>query len=140
MKCEVSGKVCDENCPTQYEAGNMGEIIENLEAISEIMEQQPCEDCISRRAMLDGLASIAKVKARSDAQKSLMGRVMFFTERLPSVTPKEKTAAWVPTDEEPHEIYECNACGWLLYDQDRTDFKYCPNCGAKMIEPQESEE
>ena len=46
---------------------------------------------------------------------------------------KEKTAAWVPTDEEPHEIYECNACGWLLYDQDRTDFKYCPNCGARMV-------
>lgn len=39
MKCEVSGKVCDENCPTQYEAGNMGEIVENLEAISEILEQ-----------------------------------------------------------------------------------------------------
>lgn len=40
MKCEVSGKACDENCPTQYEAGNMGEIIENLEAISEILEQK----------------------------------------------------------------------------------------------------
>lgn len=48
MKCEVSGKECNENCPTQYAAGNMGEIIENLEAISEIMEQEPCEDCISR--------------------------------------------------------------------------------------------
>ena len=47
--------------------------------------------------------------------------------------PEEKTAAWVPTDEEPHEIYECNACGWLLYDEDRTDFKYCPNCGARMV-------
>ena len=46
---------------------------------------------------------------------------------------QEKTAAWVPTDEEPHEIYECNACGWLLYDIDRTDFKYCPNCGARMV-------
>lgn len=45
---------------------------------------------------------------------------------------KEKTAAWVPIDEEPHEIYECNACGWLLYDVDRADFKYCPNCGARM--------
>ena len=46
---------------------------------------------------------------------------------------QEKTAAWVPTDEEPHEIYECNACGWLLYDEDRADFKYCPNCGARMV-------
>lgn len=48
-----------------------------------------CDDCISRQAVLDGLASIAKVKARSDAQKSLMGRVMFFVEQLPSVMPKE---------------------------------------------------
>lgn len=39
IKClkwkEVSG-TCNVNCPTQYEAGNMGEIIENLEAISKI--------------------------------------------------------------------------------------------------------
>ena len=41
MKCETSGKCCNDNCPTQYEAGNMGEIIENLEAISKILEQQP---------------------------------------------------------------------------------------------------
>lgn len=41
MKCEVSGKPCDDNCPTQYEAGNMGEIIENLEAISKVLEQEP---------------------------------------------------------------------------------------------------
>lgn len=39
MECELSGKGCDENCPTQYEAGNMGEIKENLEAISEILEK-----------------------------------------------------------------------------------------------------
>ena len=40
MKCEVSGKCCDENCPTQYYAGNMGEVIENLEEISKIMENK----------------------------------------------------------------------------------------------------
>lgn len=44
------------------------------------------DDLISRQAVIDGLASIAKAKARSDAQKSLMGRVMFFTEKLPSVS------------------------------------------------------
>jgi len=40
LKCEVNGRVCDDNCPTQYEAGNMGEIIENLEEISKVLEQQ----------------------------------------------------------------------------------------------------
>ena len=49
---------------------------------------KPCEDAISRQAVLDGLASIAKAKARSDAQKILMGRTMFFVEQLPSVTPQ----------------------------------------------------
>ena len=50
LKCEVSGKTCDVNCSTQYDAGNMGEIIENLEAISKVLEQEPildrdCEHC-----------------------------------------------------------------------------------------------
>lgn len=39
LKCEVSGKCCDDNCPIQYYAGTMGEIIENLDAISKAIEQ-----------------------------------------------------------------------------------------------------
>ena len=54
MKCEVSGKCCDENCPIQYDAGNMGEIIENLEEISKTLEKEPCEDAVSRKAVLAG--------------------------------------------------------------------------------------
>ena len=54
------------------------------------LEHEPCGDAISRQAVLDGLASIAKIKAKSDAQKSLMGRVMFFIEQLPTVTTQPK--------------------------------------------------
>ena len=46
LKCEVSGKPCDVNCSTQYDTGNMGEIIENLEAISKTLEQEPILDKI----------------------------------------------------------------------------------------------
>lgn len=73
-------------------------------------------DLISRQAVLDGLVSIAKAKAKSDAQKALMGRVMFFTEQLPPVTPQPK-----PKPKSEHYII-------------------CPNCGCAMVEPQESEE
>lgn len=31
---------CDDNCDTMYHAGNMGEIVENLEAISKILESE----------------------------------------------------------------------------------------------------
>ena len=41
LKCQVSGKYCDDNCDTQYAAGHMGEIIKNLEAISGILDQEP---------------------------------------------------------------------------------------------------
>lgn len=62
--------------------------VKALILVAELLKAKPCEDAISRQAMLDGLISIAKVKARSDAQKSLMGRIMFFTEQLPPVTSK----------------------------------------------------
>lgn len=46
LKCQIKGNSCDDNCPTQYDAGNMGEIIENLEAISKALEQDwiPCSE------------------------------------------------------------------------------------------------
>lgn len=94
-------------------------------------DSAPCEDCVSRRAMLDGLASIAKAKAKSDAQKSLMGRVIFFTEQLPPVTPKPRTGKWIPTqhfDEWYCPTGECSNCGIEhIYG-----LPFCPACGAKM--------
>ena len=59
---------------------------ESVNIIEALERLEPCEDAISRQEMLNGLANIAKAKARSDAQKALMGRVMFFTEHLPSVS------------------------------------------------------
>lgn len=109
------------------------------EEIIKALEQEPCEDCISRQAVLDGIAIIAKAKAKSDAQKSLMGRVLFFTEHLPPVTPQPKTGRWVSIDEEPHEVYECDRCGRVVSTftaniEPHIEYKYCPNCGAKMAE------
>lgn len=60
-----------------------------------ILKEQASEDCISRKAALYGLASIAKAKAKSDAQKSLMGRVMVFIEQLSPVAPQPKTESEV---------------------------------------------
>lgn len=59
LKCEVRGKSCDVNCPTQYDAGNMGEIIENLEVISKALEQEPSGDLISRQAVIDIIKSMS---------------------------------------------------------------------------------
>ena len=108
-------------------------------------------DLISRQAVIDGLARIAKAKAKSDAQQALMGRSMFFVGKLPS---SEKTAEWIKqkTGDElfPEEIV-CSKCyhsnSHLDFDEHNNPIgkvfftsKYCPNCGADMRKESEEEE
>lgn len=108
------------------------------------------DDLISRQAVLEGLASIAKAKAKSDAQKSMMGRTMFFVEQLPSVS-TEKTGRWILTQRDKYIDINCSKCGntrvkdfaygytidELNLDEindllAKNQINYCECCGAKM--------
>ena len=99
-------------------------------------------DLINRQAVLDGLASIAKAKAKSDAQKAMMGRTMFFVEQLPSVS-TENTGHWSrKTKVDAYDLCgvktwgikcQCDRCTFTTtVVEDFGYYKYCPNCGAKM--------
>ncbi len=89
----------------------------------------------------DYLTKLAnKPSMREDCQDIINTTIDINRAAFKLAHPEEKTVAWVPIDAEPHDIHECNACGWLLYDIDTKDFKYCPNCGARMVKPQESED
>lgn len=133
MKCEVSGKCCDDNCSTQYDAGNMGEIIENLEEIAKALEQEPCEDAVSREAVED-------IVMWYDGQGEMLDEI----QKLPSVQPKSKTGhwEWVQYDYNPKlGNWHCSECRCVVVEcVDKNEkggiplYKYCPNCGAKMIE------
>lgn len=90
----------------------------------EELEQQPCEDCISRQAVLDCLTAtgLKKFDFILDARDKI--------KNLPPVTPQQKVGHW-----EKHSYFKdayicssCNTGGNMVYK----DFKYCPNCGAKM--------
>lgn len=93
----------------------------------ESLEQEPCEDAISRQEVLELIA---------DYDLS-MGQVVKGIHALRSVTPQEsKTGKWISTETKGVRYafwcrYKCSLCGGL---SDHTNF--CPNCGAKM----ESEE
>lgn len=127
----------------------------------EALDQQPCDDCISRQAVLDAI----DVKAwefcdyliregRNDEQQP----VSHFAdnlrecvgEDLPPVTPKEKTGRWISfgvqgeIDGQIVRAFTCSKCGAIsifrVSNRNIVNGDLCPNCGAKMIEPQESED
>jgi rubredoxin len=60
-------------------------------------------------------------------------------DALPPVSVAEKVGCWVEIDDEPHEVWECDHCGFVIdgsgcidpYEY-RDTYKYCPNCGARM--------
>ena len=103
-------------------------ISQGLAKDSQGFSQEHCDDAISRQAVLDGLASIAKAKAKSDAQKALMGRVMFFIGQLPPATPIRPKGHWTKefNDLEGETKFACSSCG--KYQLFETDF--CYNCGS----------
>ena len=149
MKCEVDGKCCDENCPTQYNAGNMGEIIKNLEEISKILEQESCEDAIGRSETIEylniNMGWYNEDGEMADSDEKLKA-ITDLINGVPSVTPVPKKCHNANSDYAECDQFVCSNCGIELQDWHRVErdidtgdityhqyeFKYCPNCGAKI--------
>ena len=98
------------------------------------LEQEPCEDAISRQAVLD---VTWEEPSYTDAL-NVLTEVRDKVKALPPVNPqKPKTGHWIPSHIPESILDECSECGFSC---GAFTFNYCPNCGAKMVEPQESED
>lgn len=104
------------------------------------LEQEPCEDAISRLDMLDAVGHGATYTSE-DLQKII--------KALPPVNPQPKIGHWI-SDAIQGEIdgqivkgFICSECGAIsvfrMTGGEIVNGDLCPNCGAKMIKPQESE-
>ncbi len=95
------------------------------------LEQEPSGDLISRQYLLDNCV----------VDKVTMPYVPISKiQEAPSVNPQEpKTGHWI-LDETDNSI-TCDKCGCLIWANDISNGEayYCPNCGAKMVESQESD-
>lgn len=130
--------------------------------ISEWLEQQPCEDCVSKQTLLDiiteqeRLASdrvrdtpssfgnglytwINPAYTRYSAQLSERSQFKTMIQTMPPVTPQPKTGHWIERRNKAtgHIESVCSECG---AEEGYPYNDYCGNCGAKMIEEQESED
>ena len=114
--------------------------VETLNMAIKALEQEPCEDAISRRRVLDLIEHY-----NSDG----LGSVFYGYEqgvkfadavnKLPPVNPQPKTGHWIKSrDCYDNNHFTCPFCGHdIATKADTWDDNYCSNCGAKMVKPQE---
>ena len=124
----------------QYETCYLNK--DDLKVIIKALEQEPCEDAISRQAVFDmckkEIDHISKnwqnYHSPSEA-KSGFAYIATNINDLPPVNPQPKTGHWVRQTDDYHDYYECEYCGIAVGLDDIKN--YCPNCGCRMLEGSE---
>lgn len=135
--------------PTYEEMGKkvaekaLDEFLYDDKSIREWMQIIASEDAISRQAVLAQINYwiSSGEYGYTNATYHLRKRI----NSLSPVTPQPKIGHWY-IDERPESDREtiCSNCEQPIFKYHKIDFdyrpKYCPNCGAKMVRPQESED
>lgn len=95
------------------------------------------DDLISRQDALDVFGLSEKTRKyggdHSGYDPMMLYEIQDVLEGLPSVS-TEKTGRWIHWASGD----DCSECGWSTGRYIPTT-KYCPNCGCRMVEPQESD-
>ena len=87
------------------------------------IELKPCDDCISRQAVLDAISN----------EKYHYWALFEYVKQLPPVNPTEKVGQWEwnQYDSNPKignfHCSQCHGIGKAYYD-------YCPYCGSRMTQ------
>lgn len=95
---------------------------EAIKVIIEALEQEPCEDAVSRQAVLD------EIDKRFDLAKPFKQLI----KSMPPVTPQQKMGRWAVLKDEYGDVIEdvCSNCD----KNGNRKWAFCPFCGCKMQE------
>lgn len=120
-------------------------VLQVFDLALKVIEQKPCEDCISRQAVLDELDKSKYSKEFCEEHhidwSINLDMAHIVVNKLKPVTSHSKTGHWIKMPlVEAGQTYshKCSLCGRriLATDVGLSEFPYC-HCGANMIEPQE---
>ena len=107
------------------------------------LEQQPCEDCISREALRNLKVSVPIAPIFIGDNYIRYRDVIIYDEiiDLPSVTPTNPSTTpsvgvWIDqglyADNSSAHDFMCSVCGNHEIEVEMDHFKYCPVCGARL--------
>lgn len=101
-------------------------------AIQEL-SQESCEDTINRQAVLKTLDDMDNVLDEDRTIENYKELLKECYEVLPPVKLQQKIGHWI----KENSVLRCSICdvGVARYDK----YTYCPNCGCRMVNSQESE-
>lgn len=85
----------------------------------EALEQEPCNDAISRQAVIELVEGWWIGHTKEDDLATEI-------KSLPSVTPQPKMGRWISCD--ILQEFKCSECRRCF----RNKTNFCPNCGARM--------
>ena len=84
------------------------------------------------------IKSHLKCKGKAEEfYKELGDMCIAFYMAINALEQEPKTGHWIGIDEEPHEDYECDICGYMCSTftaniKPSDEYKYCPNCGKRL--------
>lgn len=90
-------------------------------------DQEPCEDCISRKSALEPYQTL------DDRDTISVWLIRNNIEQMPSVTPQPKIGHWMIIDDCEQFIAKCSECGRIEDSRLINNYPYC-HCGARMQE------
>ena len=110
------------------------------EQIDTIEKAFTSTDAISRQAVLDDFGFSEKTRKwggdHSGYNTMMLYEIQDVIESQPPVKPQEKTGHWIWC----FGSHKCSNCEKYTCFSHKELLRYCPNCGCRMVEPQESEE
>ena len=105
--------------------------IEALEIAIKALEQQPCEDCVSRKETIEWLKKVTVTDGITF--KTGFKQILYDIEQMPSVKPQRPKGNWIEQTDKNKKLYGwfyCSECGAVLGRVDGAN--YCSECGAEM--------
>lgn len=111
------------------------QLAEWLKDYKRLLEQEPCEDCISRQAVIEKLHEY--FDPLEDGEDVCPADVYHEIKVLPSVTSQSETVLYSGDGYADgymvYDMAECPNCGYE-YEEGDKDWKlpFCPNCGQSL--------
>ena len=141
------------------------QIIDSFDRVTSSIRREPCEDCISREAVLDlakkgvlisngnyesvckainDLPSVTPKYTNEEIDRAQAVEQAYIDKMVELVAEKAKRPKgkweYVQYDYNPNiGSWHCSECRFMFVMSGVPEYKYCPNCGARMIESEEEE-